>query len=58
VKVCLSHSNTDPVIALRFFPPPDSTWVHIAEVTFYGNTGQCTTDFTTSLPITQSSCKS
>ena len=48
VSMCLSQSTTDPVITLKFFPPPGADWLHLAEVTFYGNVGRCTTTPTTS----------
>ncbi len=37
VRVCISKSvdSTLPVLTLRFQLSPDSTWVHLAEVSFY-----------------------
>ena len=43
VRICISQNVIRPVIALEFNPPPDSTWTHLAEVTFYG-TGTCPPD--------------
>jgi hypothetical protein len=58
VRVCIPVSTTDPVIALRFNPPPGSTWVHLAEVEFYGNGSTCPSDTITTTPmLTATSCK-
>jgi hypothetical protein len=44
VRVCISQVTTQPVIALQFDPPPGSTWVHLAEVVFYGSGSTCPPD--------------
>ena len=36
VRICISQTIMQPVIALQFIPPPDSIWTHLAEVTFHG----------------------
>ena len=60
VRTCIARSITQPVIVLEFIPPTDSTWTHLAEVTFYG-TGSCTPDIiidtTTDVSTTTSNCK-
>ena len=55
VRICISQDIAQPVIGLEFIPPPDSTWAHLAEVTFYGS-GSCPPDtvITTPLPDTTS----
>ena len=42
VRICISQNIVLPVIALEFVHP-DSTWTHLAEVTFYGS-GSCIPD--------------
>ena len=55
VRICIALTIIQPVIGLEFTPPPDSTWIHLAEVTFYG-TGSCPPDtiITTPPPDTTS----
>ena len=43
VRTCIARSINQPVIILEFIPPPDSTWTHLAEVTFY-SIGICPPD--------------
>ena len=51
VRTCISQIIQQPVIYLEFNPPPDSTWTHLAEVTFY-STGTCPPDtIIPSLPL-------
>jgi hypothetical protein len=59
VRVCLSQLITQPVIYLRFSPPPGSTWAYLAEVEFYGSSSTCQPDtiISTSSPTTPTSCK-
>ena len=53
VRICIPQIILQPVIGLEFIPPPDSTWTHLAEVTFY-DSGSCPPDtiITTSPPDT------
>ncbi len=50
VRVCISLSSQKlissnlPVLTLSFQLSPDSTWVHLAEVTFYGAGPTCPSD--------------
>ena len=57
VRVCLPASTTLPAISLRFFPLPDSDWVHLAEVSFWGNGPTCPADIviTITTPTTTNS---
>ena len=41
VRICISVFITQPVVYLEFIPPPDSTWTHLAEVTFHGTNSTC-----------------
>ena len=50
VRTCIARSITQPLIILEFIPPPDSTWTHLAEVTFY-STGTCSPDAIIDLPL-------
>ena len=43
VRICISEIIVQPVIGLEFIPPPDSNWMHLAGVTFYGS-GLCPPD--------------
>ena len=44
VRICIPQNIEQPVIALEFIPPPDSTWTHLAEVTFYDSGSTCPPD--------------
>ena len=54
VRVCLSTITTIPVLTLRFFLHPSSDWVHLAEVTFWGNNPSCPPDIVITAPPTDS----
>ena len=62
VRVCLSIATTIPILILRFTLSPGSEWVHVAEVTFFGNGRTCPpeiviTEPTTAPVPTEPSCK-
>ena len=56
VRVCLNISNTHPenLVGLRFYPYPNSAWVHLAEVAFY-SAGPCPSDDNSDSDSTSSS---
>ena len=41
VRVCLQARTTIPVLRIRFTLSLDTTWVHLAEVTFYSTRNTC-----------------
>ena len=52
VRMCIDNIIIQPAIALEFIPPPDSTWTHLAEVTFYSSGSTCPPDtIIPSLPL-------
>ena len=53
VRVCLPASTTVPVITLRFSLSPGSDWVHLAEVSFWGNGRICPPDDVIGTPTIQ-----
>ena len=54
VRVCLPYRirTSIPNFALRFLLSPDSDWVYLAEVTFWGNNSTCPPDIVITLPPT------
>lgn len=45
VRVCLPALSQSPVLVLKFLLTPGSTWVHLAEVTFFsGSSVTCSPD--------------
>ena len=44
LRVCLVVRTTLPVLTLRFTLSPGSDWVHLAEVSFWGNGPTCPSD--------------
>jgi hypothetical protein len=50
VRVCIPQSTTQPVIYVRFIPPPGSTWAHLAEVEFHDSDSMCPPDALTTAP--------
>jgi hypothetical protein len=56
VRVCISQFIAQPVIYLRFTPPPRATWAFLAEVEFYGSGSTCQPDTIITTSIT-TSCK-
>ena len=53
VRVCLSTATTIPILILRFRLSPDSDWVHVAEVTFFGNGVTCPPEIVITEPTTE-----
>ena len=53
IRVCLSTATTIPVLILRFRLSPGSDWVHVAEVTFFGNGVTCPPDIVITEPTTE-----
>ena len=43
VRICISGRTTQPAVGLQFSVDSDSSWVHLAGVTFHGN-GNCPPD--------------
>ena len=43
VRLCLQGPSTLPILTLQFSLLPGSTWVHVAEVTFYDDDATCPT---------------
>lgn len=41
VRICMRHISSLPVLTLQFELTPGSSWVHLAEVSFYGSGSTC-----------------
>jgi hypothetical protein len=52
VRVCIPQVTRQPVIFLRFNPPPGSTWAFFAEVEFYNRGFTCQPDTIITTPTT------
>lgn len=44
VRVCVLLNTIQPIIELRFFPPTNLSFVHLAEVTFFNDNSNCRRD--------------
>lgn len=52
VRICIQQSTLQPAAGLLFTVRPGSSWVHVAEVTFY-SIGTCQPDVVISSPLLQ-----